>query len=231
MKKQLFLTAAVLFTAGMIWMSGCKKDDTTPPTVTLNGSASMTISLNTTTSDPGAMAMDDEDGDISSSITSDWSTVVNINLKGNYTVTYSVSDAAGNSGTATRTVTVVNDVDFISGTYNVTETGSATPTYTFSPSITASNTQNKVFSITNFGGFYPSQCSTPTTSTYTLSGATVNSTVSWGGFNICGSGVITGSAAYGSGTLTNVSPAKFTYIWQWNDGTNTETVTGLYTHQ
>src|ERR1051325_3744429 len=118
MKKQLTLAAAVLFTAGAIFMTGCKKDDTTPPTVTLSGSDPMTLSLNATLpADPGATATDDEDGDISSSVTSDWSTVIDKNLAGTYVVTYSVSDAAGNTGTATRTVIVANDAAGWAGTY------------------------------------------------------------------------------------------------------------------
>jgi hypothetical protein len=119
MKKQLSLAAAVLFTAGAIFMTGCKKDDTTPPTITLKGNNPMTVSLNSSApADPGATANDDKDGDISSSVTSDWSsTNPNVNVAGAYTITYSVSDAAGNNTTETRTVNVVNDAASWAGTY------------------------------------------------------------------------------------------------------------------
>ncbi|MBI4930102.1 MAG: DUF5011 domain-containing protein [Bacteroidetes bacterium] len=117
MKKQLFLAAAVLFTAGIIWMTGCKKEDTTPPVVTLTGSASMSVSLQSATTDPGATAEDDEDGTITAS--SDWSsTNPNLNYVGVYTITYTATDAAGNSNTATRTVTVYNQASMtLAGTY------------------------------------------------------------------------------------------------------------------
>ena len=57
------------------------------------------------------------DGDLTAQITS--TNDVDTTVAGSYTVTYSVSDAAGNTGTATRTVTVVSvpvslaDSDFI----------------------------------------------------------------------------------------------------------------------
>ena len=114
------LSAAVLLSAGTIWMTGCKKDDTTPPTITLKGTDPMSLSLQNAAAvtDPGATAEDDKDGDLSSSVTSDWATKVNVNLTGAYTVTYSVSDAAGNTGTLTRTVNVINDAAaYFAGTY------------------------------------------------------------------------------------------------------------------
>ena len=43
---------------------------------------------------------------------------------GTYTVTYSATDAAGNVGTATRTIHVVNDAEYLAGTYTTTESGS-----------------------------------------------------------------------------------------------------------
>ncbi|MDO8661438.1 MAG: DUF5011 domain-containing protein [Candidatus Woesearchaeota archaeon] len=151
MKKQIYLAAAVLFTAGMMFIAGCKKDDTTPPAVSLLGSSSITASLQGSLSDPGASADDDEDGDISSSVTSDWSsTNPNLNLKGTYTITYSVSDAAGNTGTATRTVVVVNDADSRTGTYNCTI---VSPAWAYTQTITASTTKNNRILFSKFGDY------------------------------------------------------------------------------
>lgn len=80
--------------------------DTTPPVISLRGANSMTVILGTLFSDPGATATDNIDGNISSRIVVSGS--VNINRAGNYTLTYRVSDSAGNAATAlTRTVTVV----------------------------------------------------------------------------------------------------------------------------
>ena len=116
MKKQIILSAAVLFTAGMIFMTGCKKDDTTPPVITLTGNASLTSSLQASLSDPGATATDEEDGEVT--VSSDWSsTNPNINMAGPYTITYTATDAAGNTATETRTVTIVNDAAAWAGTY------------------------------------------------------------------------------------------------------------------
>ncbi|TCK67740.1 putative secreted protein (Por secretion system target) [Winogradskyella wandonensis] len=81
--------------------------DTTAPVITLNGSASITLELQETYNELGATATDNVDGDLTSSIVT--SGTVNTNIAGTYTVTYSVSDAAGNAASATRTVTVNPD--------------------------------------------------------------------------------------------------------------------------
>lgn len=74
-----------------------------PPVLSLIGGS---ISLNVGGSfvDPGATAVDVEDGDISALITSSHN--VNTAVAGSYTVTYSVTDSDGNTVTATRSVTV-----------------------------------------------------------------------------------------------------------------------------
>jgi hypothetical protein len=54
--------------------------------------------------DPGATASDDVDGDITSKIVT--TGVVDTATPGLYTLTYSVTDAAGNTGSASRVVSV-----------------------------------------------------------------------------------------------------------------------------
>ena len=88
--------------------------DTVAPTITLTGEASPSITKGNTYTDAGATASDNIDGDITSSITStiafNGNTVaaVDANIVGVYTITYNVSDAAGNAATAvTRVVTVM----------------------------------------------------------------------------------------------------------------------------
>ncbi len=81
--------------------------DATIPVITLTGDSSVTVEGATSYSDAGASATDNIDGDLSSSIT----TVNNVDTKtpGTYTVTYNVSDAAGNAAAeVSRTVTVVD---------------------------------------------------------------------------------------------------------------------------
>ena len=68
--------------------------DTTAPVITLNGVSELTINTGDTYTDAGATATDNVDGDITSSIA-----VVNpvdTSTAAEYTITYNVSDAAGN---------------------------------------------------------------------------------------------------------------------------------------
>jgi surface protein len=92
--------------------------DNTPPVITLNGSPTVQLNVGDTWSEPGVTATDDVDGDITSSI------MVYISNSGAdgyvpfedvsqmdtsiggmiYSLLYSVSDAAGNTSSATRAV-------------------------------------------------------------------------------------------------------------------------------
>lgn len=78
--------------------------DKTAPTITLLGSNPDTVVQNNTYADPGATASDSHDGVLTSSIQTSGSVVVT--TPGTYTLTYSVSDAAGNATSTTRSVTV-----------------------------------------------------------------------------------------------------------------------------
>ena len=83
--------------------------DTTPPVITLNGSATVNLNIGGTYTELGATATDNIDGDISGNIVIGGDTV-NTNLAGTYIVTYNVSDAAGNAAAeVTRTVNVAAD--------------------------------------------------------------------------------------------------------------------------
>ena len=80
--------------------------DTTPPVITLLGDATVSIPVGTSYTDAGATATDAVDGDITSKIVV--TDPVDTTTPGTYTVTYTVSDSAGNAATpVTRTVTVV----------------------------------------------------------------------------------------------------------------------------
>ena len=81
--------------------------DTTAPVITISGANPLDVDLGTTYNDAGASATDANDGDLTSSITV--SSNVDTNTVGTYTVTYTVSDAAGNQATETRTVNVVDN--------------------------------------------------------------------------------------------------------------------------
>ena len=79
--------------------------DAVPPVLTLVGAASVDVPANSNYVDSGATAEDNIDGDISVSVV--MTSNVNTAIVGSYTVTYNVTDFAGNSATSiTRTVNV-----------------------------------------------------------------------------------------------------------------------------
>ena len=83
--------------------------DTTAPVITLLGDNPQNIMVGGTYVELGATAIDDVDGDISLNLAID-SSAVDTDTAGNYTVTYDVTDAAGNAATTVeRTVSVVAD--------------------------------------------------------------------------------------------------------------------------
>jgi hypothetical protein len=82
--------------------------DVTPPVVTLNGPAGLTLEAGVDTyTEQGASATDDVDGTVP--VTTNGS--VDTGTPGNYVVTYTAVDAAGNTTVATRTVDVVDTTD------------------------------------------------------------------------------------------------------------------------
>lgn len=83
-----------------------KPADTEKPEITLMGKETITLKVNEKYTDPGATATDRTDGDITSKIVIDISKV-DTTKAGTYTVTYTVSDSAGNTATKKRTVKVV----------------------------------------------------------------------------------------------------------------------------
>lgn len=147
MKKNIFNLSAVALIAMASVFTGCNKDDIAAPVVSLNGAASQTIFLQGTYTELNATATDENDGAITPTI----SGTVNVNLTGTYTITYTATDAAGNVGTATRTVIVENEVGAMTGTYNCSIAGS--PPYTYTQTITASTTLNKRIGFGKFGDY------------------------------------------------------------------------------
>ena len=80
------------------------------PTITILGSTTLVHEAATSYADAGATAVDALGGDLTSSI-SIISVDINVTDVGNQDVTYSVTDAGGNTNTATRTVTVQDNTD------------------------------------------------------------------------------------------------------------------------
>ena len=103
-------------------------EDTTVPVITLLGDEVVTIEVGTTYTDAGATALDNYDGDITSSIVT--VNPVDTDVVGQYTVTYNVSDANSNAAAeVSRTVNVVDTtvpIITLTGEASVTiEVGSA----------------------------------------------------------------------------------------------------------
>ena len=106
----------------------------TPPTISLNGSSDFFSASGQAFNDPGATALDQLDGNLSfqtSIVNSQGSPVSEINSSSpndTYTITYSVTDSAGQTASTTRTVTVANVISAQSllVTETVTENGNAT---------------------------------------------------------------------------------------------------------
>jgi len=108
--KTIFKTSFLL--ASLILILSCNivraEADLTPPTITLLGETSVALSVGDTYVDAGASANDDVDGDITSKIVVN--NLVNTSVAGNYTVTYNVSDVAGNNATEVTRSVVVNNL-------------------------------------------------------------------------------------------------------------------------
>ena len=97
--------------------------DTTPPTITLSGDATVNVEVGDSYSDAGATANDTIDGDITATIVT--VNPVDTNTVGVYTVTYNVTDSAGNHAVeVTRTVTVVEANGSTGGSTLYTHTSS-----------------------------------------------------------------------------------------------------------
>ena len=81
--------------------------DTANPELELFGGASVTYEAGQAWAEPGAAGHDARDGNVTASVTV--TGTVDMNTTGTYLLTYSVADAAGNTATANRTVTVVGN--------------------------------------------------------------------------------------------------------------------------
>ena len=98
--------------------------DKVAPVITLNGNEETYISLGEKFNDPGVKAEDNCDGDLTKEVKKEGS--VDTSKLGEYTITYKVSDKAGNEATKTRKVVITNGVIYLtfddgpnSGTTNV----------------------------------------------------------------------------------------------------------------
>ncbi len=151
MKKYLLSISAIVLTTGTLVFTGCQKDDATAPVITVNG-GDVTISLQGTYTELGATATDDKDGSIVPTI----SGTVDNNNTGVYTITYSATDAAGNTAEETRKVTVKNDAEAAWAGFYKGSGKDAVGSYTYlndTVFVTASTKINNQIIVTPFGDF------------------------------------------------------------------------------
>jgi len=212
-----FIIMAVV-SFSMLFTSCSKDEDTTPPIITLNGSSTITLELQQAYVELGAVAVDDEDGTVPVQI----SGTVNTNLKGEYLITYTASDEAGNVAQAERIVNVINSADILAGGYtNVTDQCSASGNSTFNATVSASTTQNGKFTISNFGAF-------GTSVTIELTYNKQNQTITAVGGQSLGGGAVLTSVT--SGSLLSQNPVSFSIGYTWIDsGGASDFCTSVYT--
>lgn len=148
-----FILMAIV--ASMLAFTACETEDFDDPVITLTGDAEMDIVLNVAGGfvEPGFAAEDNKDGDLTANVIV--TGVVDPAKIGTYTLTYSVSDKAGNKGTVTRKVNVIVNQASYTGTWNVKEviTGdNPDPNWMYTATVTASATNQMRILIANFGG-------------------------------------------------------------------------------
>lgn len=95
------ITSLLLF---VVILFACNKD-TTAPALSILGNNPQNICVGVVYEDAGAVAIDEEDGDITDKIVV--TSNVDSNEAGSYTVKYVVEDKAGNRSEATRNVEVI----------------------------------------------------------------------------------------------------------------------------
>ncbi|MEO5571818.1 MAG: immunoglobulin-like domain-containing protein [Bacteroidia bacterium] len=148
MKKQNIIYLAVVI--GLIISCSKAKDtvlpsDTTPPTITMLGKNPDTLIVKTATSynDPGATAMDDKDGDITSKVVIA-AQPFDVSGPGSFIIYYSVEDNAHNSSVKLKRTVAVVQAD---ATYDATTTciGNSTNSVTIT-----SYSNNDSITINNF---------------------------------------------------------------------------------
>jgi len=89
------------------------RDEDRPPVLTLTGDALVTVIVNEVYLDPGAVAQDSEDGDLTRSIKVVGLDEIDTSEIGTYTIVYSITDSAGNVKEVERIVAVNPDVEVL----------------------------------------------------------------------------------------------------------------------
>lgn len=202
MKKNI-LSLSALFVAAAITFSSCGKEDVGAPTVSVTGDNPFQIELGGTWTDPGAVANDEEDGTITEDIVVTGS--VNTDKVDEYTITYKVTDKAGNDASATRKVQV--KANKLEASYRVTETYSDNTTSEYTQVVATSSQGWNKLTFNGFGDYGQPSVVSFTAGPTGLTGANLTFTDSEGTVNLTN---ITGT--YGkSGSNYNVLTVRYSF--------------------
>lgn len=119
-QNSILLNLLVLLFLSSILFTACDAKDDMPPVIMINGADTLSHVLNEIYNDPGATATDDVDGNVTSKIYVN--NEVDSDRVGEYTVTYSVVDEAGNEAIPqSRVVYVYNTGLTYYGNYQATD--------------------------------------------------------------------------------------------------------------
>lgn len=220
MKKLFFVLASAVLVSGMATFTSCTTEDTAKPVITItddteayNRVEQFSASAYT---DRGATATDEKDGTLSVTAAG----TVDMNNAGDYTITYTATDAAGNTATETRAVTVDGGL-FLAGSYTVEDFVGSTSTGTYAETITTSSLSYNRINFTKFG-FYQNA-----TVYGTIEGKTI--TIPTQTLN-CGLAPNNKDHTFsGSGTFTNINPLTFTINFTDVSSDGTFTCHDVYT--
>ncbi len=142
--------------------------DERAPELELNGANPQNIALNDPYQELGATAVDEVDGDLTTSITID-ATEVDTSTEGTYEVRYSVSDNAGNTAIEIRIINVadnaVNEAPTAVNDERTTDTNTASQ---LDPTLNDIDPENDVLSVVSVGVVAPENAGTVTQNGNTL---------------------------------------------------------------
>lgn len=113
----------ITLAVGVAVLVGCEKDKL-PPIITLIGGEEVTTNLNSSFVEPGYVAEDNKDGDLTDQVVV--SGTVNTSQEGSYELNYTVKDKEGHETTVKRTVVVELTAEAYAGDFTVTHNCSFT---------------------------------------------------------------------------------------------------------
>ena len=198
-------------------LGACRTDDISAPAITLLGNDPTFIRLGDPYVEPGADAIDVEEGAIAD-VEID-ATDIQLDTVGTYNVQYLAFDQSDNLGTQSRTIHVFADGSVYSGTYS-TEAVCADDTINYTVTVSADAADSTLLLIDNLA-----ELGVGTAVMVSLSGNTFSS--------LTAADTIAGEPIGGSGTLTDGTTGLFQFSLNYTVEGASDTVTcnGTFTKQ